>query len=58
MYIGLVGTLVCGGAALSWAAASRPAIAARLEKLSGALLIAGLSLAGLTLPMVQHLGPS
>ncbi len=58
MYVDLVVTLLCGGAALSWATTSKPAIAARLEKLSGALLIAGLSLVGLALPMVQHLGPS
>jgi hypothetical protein len=57
MYIGLVVTLVCAGAALSWAAASRPAVAARLENASGALLIAGLSLIGLALPIVQHIGP-
>jgi hypothetical protein len=57
MYIGMVVTLVSGGATLSWAATSRPTIAARLETASGALLIAGLSLIGLALPMVQHLGP-
>ncbi len=56
MYIGMVVTLVCGGVALSWAAMSRPAIAARLENASGALLIAGLSLIGLALPVVQHIG--
>jgi len=57
MYIVLIVTLVCGGAALSWAATSRPAIAARLENASGALLIAGLSLIGLALPIVLHIGP-
>ena len=57
MYIGLVVTLVCAGTALSWAATSSPAVAARLENASGALLIAGLSLIGLALPIVQHLGP-
>ena len=56
MYIGLVVTLVCGGAALSWAATSMPAIAARLENSSGALLIAGLSLIGFALPIMQHIG--
>jgi hypothetical protein len=57
MYISLVVTLVCAGVALSWAATSNPAVAARLENAGGALLIAGLSLIGLALPIVQHLGP-
>ncbi len=55
MYIGLVVTLVCSGALLPWAAVSRPAAAARLEGAGGALFIAGLSLIGLALPVVQHL---
>jgi len=56
MYIVLIVTLVCAGGGLAWAATSRPAIAARLENASGALLIAGLSLLGLALPIVQHVG--
>ncbi len=56
MYIIAIVTLVCSGAAVSWAATSRPAVAAQLEKASGALLIAGLSLIGFALPVAQHLG--
>jgi hypothetical protein len=55
MYIGMIVTLVCGGAALSWVAVSRPAAAARLENASGTLIILGLSLLGFALPMVEHL---
>ena len=55
MYIGLIVTLVCGGALLSQAALSRPAFAARLESASGALIIAGLSLLGLALPVAERL---
>jgi len=55
MYIVLIVTLVCGAAALAWAASSRPTVAARLEGASGALLIAGLSLLGFALPIVQHI---
>ena len=56
MYIGSVVTLVCGGAALSWAAEVKPKVAEWFEKASGALIIAGLSLIGLALPVAQHLG--
>ncbi len=57
MYVAAVVTLVCGGAGLSWAAASRPAMAARLECAGGALLIAGLAVLGLALPAAHHLSP-
>jgi len=56
MYISLVVTLVCSGISLSWAAASQSAAVARLEGAGGTLFIAGLSLIGLGLPLVQHFG--
>jgi len=43
--------------ALSWAAVTRPSIAAQLESVSGVLLIAGLALLGLGLPVVRYINP-
>ena len=57
MFIGFIATLLGSGLALSWAATSRPPIAAQLENLSGLLLIAGLALLGLGLPVVRYISP-
>ena len=57
MYVVLVAMLLVSGVTLSWNAMSRPAVAAQLERASGALLVAGLALLGFGLPVVQHLSP-
>lgn len=54
MYFVLIVTLICCGASLSWAAVSRPNKADRLERASGALLIAGFVLLGFVLPLARH----
>jgi hypothetical protein len=48
MLVGVVFLLLVGGVAISWAAISRPRHVAKLEKGAGVLLLAGLSLIGLT----------
>jgi len=57
MYIGLIAIFLGSGMALSWAATSRPAVAAQLEGISGALLIAGLAMLGLGLPIARYISP-
>ena len=48
MLVGVVFLLLIGGVAISWAAISRARHVAKLEKGAGVLLLAGLSLIGLT----------
>jgi hypothetical protein len=48
MLVGVVFLLLIGGVAISWAAISRARHVAKLEKGAGVLLLAGLSLVGLT----------
>jgi hypothetical protein len=56
MAIGLITLLISAGASMSWVAASwRPSRPATIEAISGALLIAGLALLGLSMPLAQHL---
>ncbi len=57
MYVGVIAVLLGSGMALSWAAISRPSIAAQLESISGLLLIAGLALLGLGLPIMRCINP-
>jgi hypothetical protein len=54
IYTGIVITLISAGAAASWASMLRPEKASVLEHVSGALLIAGLSLIGIGLPLVHR----
>ncbi len=56
MYIELIAALVGCGGMLSWTAAAKLDSAAALEALSGACLIAGLSLLGIALPFAHRLG--
>ena len=54
MYFGLIVTLLCGGAALSWWAVCRPASVMLFERAGGVLLITGFALLGFALPMAHH----
>jgi hypothetical protein len=54
IYIGIVITLVSAGVAASWASVLKPELASVLEHVSGALLIAGLSLIGIGLPLAHR----
>ena len=55
MAVGLIILLIGAGVGTSWAAASGLWRASGLEVLSGALLIVGLALLGLSMPIAQHL---
>lgn len=54
MYLALVITLLCGGAAFSWWAISQPALTIQLERAGGIALITGFALLGFALPVVSH----
>jgi hypothetical protein len=54
LYIGFIIALLAAGVVISWSAVSRPAHTVALEHVSGALLIAGLSLLGFALPIVHR----
>ncbi len=55
MYIGLIITLLCAGAALAWWAVCRPASVMLFERAGGVLFIAGFALLGFALPMAHSL---
>ena len=56
MHVAIVIALLCSGVIISCLADWRPALRAHIERVSGALFIAGLVLLGLALPAAHHLG--